>query len=479
MRADSLLAAAWAIVLYRYTRTASFSLLLKCGENSNELAIALEDEMSGGEVARGIETHAERSGTNGTLPSLVLGDGDVELSFKVGHEIEVQLSHAASLEPASMRRSLGHLETVLGGLIADAQRPLADLPLLTDAERKQLLIDWNATRAAFAENKTLHELFEEVVRRSPGAIALVHGEQQLTYAELNRRANRLAHRLIAMGIRPETLVGICLERTPALVVAVLGVLKAGGAYVPLDPANPPARLQMILDDAKIALLVTQSSLRELFAGAATPSVDAFDDDTAFAEDDPPRRAVPANAAYVIYTSGSTGKPKGTIIEHRSLTAFVGWTQSAFDPEELSGVLLATSIAFDVSVFELFAPLCAGGSAILVDDLLGLADAPAADAVRIVAGTAAGLRALVNTTVLPAGARTVMQAGERLDVSLANALHAQPGVRRVVNLCGATEDTVYSVSYEVPPHCERNPPVGRPFQNREAYVLDARLRPVPV
>jgi nonribosomal peptide synthetase DhbF len=234
----------------------------------------------------------------------------------------------------------------------------------------------------------------------------------------------------------------------------------------------------ILEGAAVELVLTEPGFAPNFPGRADflvfgeeLALDRYDDGPL------PLRASAHDIAYVIFTSGSTGRPKGVMIDHHALAAFVAWTREAFVYDELSGVLCSSSIAFDVSVFELFAPLCHGGRVILVEHILALRDAPARDEVRIVSSVASGLAELTRLAPLPAGVRTVMQAGERMHAVLAGTLLAHPGVR-LLNLCGATEDTVYSVWHHVT-SADEDPPIGRPFSNHTAYVLDEDLRPVPV
>lgn len=483
--AATLLAGAVAFVLFRYTRSAEVGLSIGDGATWRDLTCRLSDEIPAAEALEEIAARIEPAGIEEPVVRFLAPRdcglaGEISVRLIGRDDPLVSVEGEPGLEAGAAARLAGHIETVLGAVVRDGGTAVGDLDLLTPAEAQRMLVDWNATAAPYRDDATLHALVEEVVERYPKATALIVGRQRISYDELNRRANCLAHRLIARGAGPESRVGICLERSETLVVAVLAVLKAGAAYVPIDPHNPAGRIAMILEDAGVEVLLTQASLRGITAEFTGPMIDVVAEiDPAYSDENPPHRATPANAAYVIYTSGSTGRPKGVVIEHRSLCAFIAWTRNAFSDDELSGVLLASSIAFDVSVMELFAPLCAGGSAILVDDILGLPSAPARSQVRLVCGTAAGLTALVNTANLPLSVRTVMQAGELMHVTLAKALYAQPGLERLLNMCGATEDTIYSVVYEVPRDVASNPPIGHVFENHEAYVLDARMHPVPV
>ncbi|HSG40674.1 MAG TPA: condensation domain-containing protein, partial [Thermoanaerobaculia bacterium] len=284
---------------------------------------------------------------------------------------EAALEHALDLfESATADRMLGHFGTLLAGALAEPGRPLSSLPLLTAAESRQLLEDWTRPGPEWPDDVLLHEFFEAQARRTPGAIALIGGAERLTYRELDERADRMARRLRAMGVGPEVRVGVFLQRTPRLLVAMLGILKAGGAYVPLDPAYPKERIEAILEDAQAPVVITEEMMR---AEEDTPA------DLPALEPLPVRMG---RLAYVIYTSGSTGRPKGVAIEHRSVSALMHWSRENFSDAELKGVLASTSICFDMSVFELFAPLAWGGKVVLADNALALPSLPAAGEVTL-------------------------------------------------------------------------------------------------
>lgn len=395
-----------------------------------------------------------------------------------GSTVTLQLA-LDGLDAGAPVRMLGNFDVLVRDALRRPDTALRDLDILTADERAMMLVDWNATRAPFAD-VPYHELFEVQAAQEPTRQAAVAADETITYGELNARANRLAHELIARGVGPDVLVGVALERGISMLVAVFAIAKAGGAYIPLDPSNPQQRQALILEDADLALLLTQSSLAAGFASLHERALllDRLDVSSR-SDENPGRRAAAENTAYIIYTSGSTGRPKGVVIEHRSVAAFLGWVRRAFDDRELAGVLFATSLAFDVSVFEIFGPLSFGGRLIVVDNILGLHDCAAKNEVALIAATASGFAALLRAGTLPASVTTAMQAGERLHGATAAALYQQPGIRRVLNMCGGTEDTVYSVIYEVPAGEHENPPIGRPFDNHEVYLLDERMRPVPI
>ena len=362
-------------------------------------------------------------------------------------------------------------------------------PAPVHTEPQLMSHDSNAARQLLPQNLALHQLFEAQVQRTPEAIALLTEQQQLSYAELNRRANQLAHYLQHLGVGPEVLVGLCLPRCAELVIALLAILKAGGAYVPLDPRYPLQRLSYMLADAHTSLVLTQQSWLEqqgqldvttlcLENLPALLSQQSIENPPGWLQAENLATAT-AGLAYVIYTSGSTGRPKGVAITHRSAVALLAWAQSVFAPELLSGMLASTSISFDLSIFELLLPLSSGGRVLLVEDLLHLADWPAAQAVTLLNTVPSVLQAFLAAAPLPAALHTVTLAGEPLPADLVRRLYAQPGVQQVYNLYGPSEDTTYSTWSLLPPQIAEPVPIGRPIANSQAYVLDAAGQPVPI
>ncbi|HWI56455.1 MAG TPA: AMP-binding protein, partial [Bacillota bacterium] len=306
-------------------------------------------------------------------------------------------------DAARMQRLVQHLGVLLEGAILQPAAQVGRLPLLPEAEAQQVLREWNETAQAYPTQKTLIDLFSEQVERSPEAEALVCGQTRLTYRELSVRAGQIAQRLRELGVGKGTLVGICLERSWEMVAGILGTLQAGGAYVPLDPLYPAARLAFMLQDAKAKVLLTQRKLLGTIPETSAyilcvEEVDGGDGDGVGL---PNPAAKSSDLAYVIYTSGSTGQPKGVALEHRSAVAFVCWAKGVFTPEELSGVLASTSICFDVSVFELFVPLCWGGKIILADNPLALPTLPAAHEVKVVVTVPSAMRELLRIKGIPA------------------------------------------------------------------------------
>jgi amino acid adenylation domain-containing protein len=312
------------------------------------------------------------------------------------------------------------------------------------------------------------ERFARQVGETPDAVALLVGPDQVTYRELDARANRIADRLLRAGASTGALVGVCLDRDAQLVAALLGVLKAGAGYVPLDPAHPAERLRFIAADAGLRQVLT--SRARAATAAATGAALLLVDESPGTGHDPAVPGEPTDPAYVLYTSGSTGPPKGVVVEHRNVANLLDWASRAFSAEELTGMLAATSVCFDVSVVELFAPLVAGGRVILADDLLALPQLPARDQVRVVCGVPSGLAALVRLG-LPAGVRTIAPAGEALPRALVDRLYRQPGVARVVNCFGPTECTVYCAAHEVARDDPAEPPIGTPIAGAVLAVRD--------
>jgi len=424
--------------------------------------------------------------------SLTLGESPA--GFSGGLEYNTDLFDGSTVE-----RLWARFHALLEAATGDPERSIADLPLLLPAEGEQLL-RWNDTGVAPASGSCLHELFAAQAARTPGAVALVHGTSRWTYAELAARAGGLARHLRALGVGPEVRVAVCLERSPDLIATLLGVLAAGGAYVPVDPAYPAERQALMLEDSDATVLVTRGKILPTVETprGASPATAALEGDAprgvstvgarlALLDLDaadiapaplPAGRAAPGHLAYVIYTSGSTGRPKGVAIEHRSAVTLAGWARGEFSDEELSGVLAATSVCFDLSVFEIFVPLAFGGTILLAENALELPALPAAAEVRLLNTVPSAAAELVRGGGLPASVRTVCLAGEPLPAALAARLYATWTVQRVLNLYGPSEDTTYSTGALVPSDSDRAPAIGRPIRGTRAHVVDRRGVPVP-
>ena len=396
--------------------------------------------------------------------------GNLKLAFEYNTDL---------FDEARIDRMLEHFRILLEGVVRKPETRIGALRILPTDERERLLVDWNQTAAEF-DTKCIHELFEEQVERTPEEIAVVAETGQLTYKELNRRANQLAHYLRQRGVGPEVLVGVCVERSLEMVVGLLGIMKAGGAYVPLDPAYPAERLRFMLEDSSASLLLTQQSLLPVIPESPAEVICLDSDWPEVSKENDENLATKStagNLAYVIYTSGSTGKPKGVAIEHRSAAALLDWARGVFSQEELSGVLASTSISFDLSVFELFVPLSFGGKVLLANDVLQLLSWALAKDVKLINTVPSAMVELLRLGGLPKCVQTVNLAGEPLRAGLVDKIYAQPQIKRVFDLYGPSEDTTYSTfALRV---AGGPSTIGRPVSNTCVYLLDSSLQPVPV
>ncbi|KAG0323428.1 hypothetical protein BGZ97_004058, partial [Linnemannia gamsii] len=400
---------------------------------------------------------------------------------------------AQVVEPIDSARVCGYMQQTLQSL-ADALERAPDMPVwqlevLPIEERECLLQTRNATTAPYPEHQCIHQLFEEQVKRTPEATALVYENQELSYAELNARANRLAHQLIELGVQPDTYVAICVKRSPAMVVGLLAILKAGGAYVPLDPAYPNERLRYILTDAAPALLLADMAGRAVLGEAMLAALTVLDPN-ALPEEASTNPDVPALAshhlAYVIYTSGSTGVPKGVMVLHRGLNNYLHWAAQTYAPKR--GTVVSSSLSFDATVTSLWTPLLYGSTALL------LSEGKEIDELEAYVHQAQG-RGLVKITPMhfemlgqrlqTDGAKTRVDAfvigGEALSAStIAMWQRIQPDVR-LINEYGPTETVVGCVVYDMRTPLSQSGlvPIGRPIANTRIYLLDAHGQPVPL
>ncbi|MEH1940520.1 MAG: amino acid adenylation domain-containing protein [Nostoc sp.] len=384
--------------------------------------------------------------------------------------------------PDTITRMLGHFQTMLEGIVINPNNAIGDLPLLTASEKQQLIYEWNDTKTDYPADLCIHQLFEAQVERTPNAVAVVFENKQLTYHELNNQANQLAHYLKHLGIKPEMLVGICVERSPETIVGILAILKAGGAYLPLDRGYPEERLAFMLKDAQASVLLTKQDLAAKLPTDGTRVVCLDTDWEQIAQENSQNcqsQINSANLAYVIYTSGSTGKPKGVAIEHRSATALMDWAKKSFPIEVFAGVLASTSICFDLSVFEIFVPLICGGKVILVENALHLPTLSVAKDVTLINTVPSVITELLRIDGIPDSVRTVNLAGEPLQNKLVQQLYQQQHIQQVFNLYGPSEDTTYSTFALLQKGDSNVPPIGRPINNTEIYLLDRYLQPVPI
>jgi amino acid adenylation domain-containing protein len=407
--------------------------------------------------------------------------GGEELILKIGYDQN-------RFDDAVIARMLGHFQTVLKSMADDMAQHVGELPLLTEAERHQLFVEWNNTRADVPRGRCVHELFEAQVEIAPHAIALVHQKEAVSYWELDYQANRVANHLRSHGVGPDVPVGVCVERSIGMVVALLGILKAGGAYVPLDPAYPRERLAFMLEDSRAPALLTQSSLACDFK-FETPKLkviclESLLRGTATQPECKPRANVsPENLAYIIYTSGSTGTPKGVEITHRNLANLMTWHQWTYRVTPQDRATQLAGFSFDASVWELWPYLAAGARVCIVDN------ETRASASKLIHWLA---EKKITLSFVPTPlAEEILQQPLRGDLALramltgGDKLNRRPGTDlpfNLVNHYGPTENTVVTTFTVVAPTEGGDgaaPPIGKPISNVQVYVLDQRLRPVPI
>lgn len=387
-------------------------------------------------------------------------------------------------DSGTITRMLHHLQTLLEGVVAHPEQRLADLPLLPDAERQQILVDWNATAVRLPQAVGLHHLFEAQVERTPDALAIIADNGRLTYCQLNQRANQLAHHLQALGVRPDVLVGLCMERSLEMMIGLLGILKAGGAYVPLDPAYPSERLAFMLEDAQVSVLVTQPQMVETLPAhhahvvCVTPAQEALAHKPA---DNPVSQVAAEDLAYVIYTSGSTGAPKGVQIPHRAVVNFLETMrhQPGLAADDI--LLAVTTLSFDIAGLELFLPLSVGAQVVLVDRAVAadgkrLAHRLAETGATVMQATPATWRLLLEAGWQGNPRLKMLCGGEALSWELAQQLLSRGA--SLWNMYGPTETTIWSAVMPLSATYGRVA-LGRPIGNTQLYVLDRQLCPVPV
>ncbi|MBW4493511.1 MAG: amino acid adenylation domain-containing protein [Oscillatoria princeps RMCB-10] len=391
-------------------------------------------------------------------------------------------------DTGTLARMLGHFQTLLEGIAANPEQRIGLLPVLTGAERHQILVEWNSTGTEIPDICT-HQLFEAQVERTPDAIAALFEDAEgrvtsLQYRQLNERANQLAHHLQALGVGPEVLVGICIERSLDMLVGLLGILKAGGAYLPLDPAYPQERLAWMLEDSAAPVILTQQHLVAALPKHQAQIVCPDADWNAIAQhskEKPPLQARPCNRAYAIYTSGSTGKPKGVQIPH---SAVVNFLQSMQRQPGLTGqdiLLSVTTLSFDIAALELFLPLSVGARVAIVSrdiasDGKRLLETLASSGATVMQATPATWRMLLQAGWRGSPQLKILCGGESMPRELANQLLSRS--KELWNVYGPTETTIWSTAWQVLPG-SRTVPVGRPIANTEIYLLDKHLQPVPV
>ncbi len=416
---------------------------------------------------------------------------DLSLDIYIGEKgLTAAIEYSTELfEQTTISRMVEHFHTLLYGIVANPQAKIYELPLLTDREKKQLLVEWNNNQTDWQETQTIHQLFVEKAANKPNATAVVFNQEKLTYQQLNQRVDKLAQKLVAIGVKPRVRVGICLQRCFDMLIAPLAVLKAGGAYVPLDPAYPVERLSWMMEDARVEVLLTQTKLVDILA---VENLQLLCLDTDWQVVNVPLPTVnPSDLAYVIYTSGSTGKSKGVMVEHHSLVnAFFAW-EAAYQLSSLSSHLQMASFAFDVCTGDLIRALCSGAKLVLCprefllepEKLYHLMVTEKVDCAEFVPAV---LRHLMQY---------LEQSGQSLDWmrllicgsdswygSEYNRFRSFCGSQtRLINSFGVTEATIDSCYFETTQDLPNHSlvPIGRAFANTQLYILDSNLQPVPI
>ncbi|ETX03410.1 MAG: hypothetical protein ETSY1_00170, partial [Candidatus Entotheonella factor] len=385
-------------------------------------------------------------------------------------------------EDSTIAHLMGHFERLLREVVSHPEQRIEAIPLLSSAERHQLLVEWNRTASDYPQNRCVHEWVEAQAARSPTAVAAIDGSEQLTYQDLNARANQLAHYLHTVGIVPDTLVGLCVERSFDMLVGLLGIVKAGGAYVPIDPAYPKARRDFMLADAQARVLLVQAHLLEDWPVSVSHVV-CLDRDwpviARYPAVSPESGVTPNHIVYAIYTSGSTGQPKGVLIEHRALLNLVFWHQRTFEITAQDRATQLAGLSFDATVWEIWPYLAAGATLCLVPpDLLmappELLNWLVDESITLSFVPTPVAEHLLTLAWPPQTAlRTLLTGGDKLRQAPPSRLPF-----RVINNYGPTENTVVATSVEVEANELSAPPIGRPIDNVHVYILDTHCQPVP-
>ncbi|HEY0606584.1 MAG TPA: amino acid adenylation domain-containing protein, partial [Herpetosiphonaceae bacterium] len=397
-------------------------------------------------------------------------------------------------DAATITRMIGHLQTILAGIAVHAERRISELPLVTAEEQQQLVVDWNNSAADYPRASSIQELFEAQAARVPSTVAVVCEGQQLSYGELNRRANQLAHHLRQLGVGPDVLVGICVERSLEMIVGILGILKAGGAYVPLDPNYPQDRLQYMLEDTRAPVLLTQERLRGQLPSGQARVVYLDADWEAISQRsaaNPPRAVLGEHRAYIIYTSGSTGRPKGVMVKQRGLINLCYGLQAFFDDPDVSTTALITSISFDISVNQIFPTLIFGRTLHIIPDPIkfnsrAMVQYMAEHKIHLFDSVPSYLLAVlaeIQPVQVDNQLKYILIGGEKLERRLLQAVFDQLGEQvNIVNIYGLTEITDINLfSVITSRDLDKTITIGRPLNNNQVYLTDAHgnLQPLGV
>ncbi|BAZ48976.1 amino acid adenylation [Nostoc sp. NIES-4103] len=421
------------------------------------------------------------------------GESGNELSFIIAADGKecCWLYNTELLDGDKITRMQEQFAVFVQGIVNQPEEPVAYLPLLSQEERYKIWVEWNDTQVNYPPDKCIHQLFEEQVEKTPDAVAVVFENTQLTYQQLNQRANQLAHHLRSLGVGPEALVGICLERSLEMIVGLLAILKAGGAYVPLDPTYPSERLAFVLQDTQTSLILTTAQLVNSLPTHAAQVVCLDSQWQAIAHNSQENlvcEATPDNLMYIIYTSGSTGQPKGVMIPHRGIYNQLQWRQTTFKLTQQDKVLQTISFSFDPSVWQIFWPLCNGAQLILArpgghQDPAYLVKVIVEQQITVIALVPSILSVLLEQHLIEncQTLKHITCGGEALSVKLIEQFFAKLNLHNVLLNCyGPTEASIDATFWK----CQHSTnyliaPIGRPIANTQTYILDSHLQPVPI
>jgi amino acid adenylation domain-containing protein len=384
---------------------------------------------------------------------------------------------------STIDRMATSFEQLLHDIVTDPTQSTGKFSVVPKADI-DLLQKWNETDVDYSIDLCIHQLFELSVKKTPTAVAAVCGEHSITYQELNDKANLLAHVLIDRGVEPSQLIGLCIDRSIQMLVAILAVLKSGATYVPLSANYPAERINYIINDSGMKLVLSESKYQSLVGEGVNETlfIDLIDDFSGYSKCNPDIESLgvtPEHSAYLIYTSGSTGHPKGVEIRHRNTVSMLHWAAKMFIGDELEKVLASTSLSFDLSIFEIFLPLCFGQQCIIVEDALALLTSQ--PEVTLINTVPSAIKVLLENDAIPSSTRVVNLAGESLAKEIINDLLERSHCQRAFNLYGPSEDTTYSTYNEFNDKISRVPEIGQPIDNTKTYILskDGNILPIGV
>ena len=382
-------------------------------------------------------------------------------------------------------------QTLLSSILELPETDIEKLEIVSDIQKEKILFDFNNTTFDYSQDKCLHQLFEEQVNKTPNAVAVKFEAQELTYNELNKLANQLAHYLQILGVKPEVLVGICVDRSLEMLVGLLAILKAGGAYIPLDPNYPQERLSYMLEDSQISILLTKSQLLAKIPAHQAQTI-CLDTDkrnwSNSSQENPISEVTPDNLSYIIYTSGSTGKPKGTMIVHRGMVNYLGWVIEAYHVSEGEGSTVNSSLSFDATITSLFSPLLVGKRVLLLPEeseiealKTALCSGTKFSLVKITPAHLEILSQLLAEEEIDIKTQAFIIGGEALTEKHISFWQKHAPKTRLINEYGPTETVVGCCVYEVEDksYPGGNIPIGKPIANTQLYILDSNLQPVPI